>query len=313
MPTLVLGIFLLVGLGGVLIFGLGTWQRFETRSWAPVPAQILASGVHEKEDRDGHRSFEVAVRYTYEWQGVKRESGNFSRPNQTYAHRDEVRKLIEHFPAGAKVDCRVNPEHPQSAVLRPDDLAFGWLTIIPVLIATFAACGLIGTWSAAGSTPSRVASLGFGVAFSSLSLAIGVGVLIGIFWPDVSRGGATNHWVQTPCTITASDSEVFRGDHDGGATVRARVEYRYTYGGEEYVGDRIRAVNAFTTNNRENEMEDRFAPGSQTVCYVNPRQPGEAVLVPGMISPWISGLFSLFFIGLGGWLISGAARDFRKG
>jgi hypothetical protein len=309
----VLGVFFLAGVVGAVIFGLGIQQRLETRSWKPVPAQILVSSVRENKDRPTHRSFEVDVRYAYEWQGVKRESRNFSLPNQTYTHRDEVWSLIAPFPVGAKVDCRVNPDHPESAVLQPGGLGFGWLVIIPALVAAFAACGLIATWAAAGSPLARIASLGLGVGFSSIFVVVGAAVWIFLLWPDVQRGAATRQWVRTPCTILASAREVSHSSRQNSDTVRARVDYRYTYGGQEYVGDRIQAMDGFASNRWQEELQRRFTPQLETVCYVNPQQPGEAVLLLGTVSPWASGIFGLVFIGVGGFGVMRSLRGFRKG
>jgi hypothetical protein len=72
------------------------------------------------------------------------------------------------------------------------------------------------------------------------------------------------------------------------------VVYEYEYGGRTYQGDRVR----FKWNRHRIQDElDRFQPGSEHVVYVNPDDPGQAVLEPGTdITNYMALLAGAFFV-----------------
>ncbi len=93
-------------------------------------------------------------------------------------------------------------------------------------------------------------------------------------------------WQPVPCEIVRSSFTSSRDE------CKVLVDYKYQFGGNEYTGINhqfpgvvsryLKSGNRFCTD---------FPPGRQTVCYVNPANPSEAVLdkscrewLPGMLS-----------------------------
>lgn len=82
-------------------------------------------------------------------------------------------------------------------------------------------------------------------------------------------------WAEVPCTIRDSR---FARSKEGESSLA--LSYQYDYRGQTYTSDRLDLLPGRTgTDARwERELAERLPPGSQTVCYVNPDDPAEAVL-----------------------------------
>jgi len=122
--------------------------------------------------------------------------------------------------------------------------------------------------------------------------------LLGIFVPIVTTLGPdffsalrSYTWKQVPCTILRSSmaEEPFSPSV---LHYKVKVEYAYTFDGHDHKSTR------FTTGRHPGSTEPtgiqktvgRLTPGTRTTCYVNPRNPAEAVLKRGKL--W-AGLFLL--------------------
>ena len=110
---------------------------------------------------------------------------------------------------------------------------------------------------------------------------------------------SARNWVETPCRIVSSEVEVHRNDGD---TYRAKVVYTYTFGGREYTGDRSHFMGHMSSSGRKGKQKivDQYPAGAERVCYVDPADPGEAVLTPGLTADMWWGLFPLPFVLIGG-------------
>jgi hypothetical protein len=78
-------------------------------------------------------------------------------------------------------------------------------------------------------------------------------------------------------------SGVDEGATSGGRrTYRAMLEYVYEFHGIRFIGERVAPLQ-FTPNYRASaeSITRRYPPGSAVTVYVNPRNPGRAVLEPG--------------------------------
>jgi len=85
-------------------------------------------------------------------------------------------------------------------------------------------------------------------------------------------------WVETPCTVTASEYKV---DSISRLTPTiANIVYRYEFHGVPYQSDRFDFVKFSSgTSYRAWERVIKANPhGTRTVCFVNPARPAEAVL-----------------------------------
>ncbi len=110
-------------------------------------------------------------------------------------------------------------------------------------------------------------------------------------------------WNETPATVLTCDLDS-SSDSDGGTTCRVKATYQYEAHGAQYTGDRVSLhsgsdnIGSFhhRTYARLNDCMNRNQP---TVCWVNPQNSADAILVrkphPEMII-----FFQLFTLAFGG-------------
>ena len=121
-------------------------------------------------------------------------------------------------------------------------------------------------------------------------------------------------WVETPCTILSSELGVHDGDD--GDTYSIDMTYEYAFDGREYKCDRYHfmGLNSNTAVDWKREVVKEHPPGRQTVCYVDPDKPDEAVINRSLIPEMWWGLFPLPFlaVGLGGLLFGSRLMNGKK-
>lgn len=107
----------------------------EMRAWPEVPCVILSSEIEERiHDPQSPREFRLDVSFGYEWQGAAKTGDHLSlRGSPWSSKRDVAEGRAAEFPAGKSTTCRVNPENPDFAVLKPDSLAPGYSIWFPAL------------------------------------------------------------------------------------------------------------------------------------------------------------------------------------
>jgi hypothetical protein len=141
---------------------------------------------------------------------------------------------------------------------------------------------------------------GFFLIFLLAGLGMGYFLLFQPLWQIAQARG----WEETPCTIRTSEVEVKRGDDSDSHIIS--ITYDYDYDGLPYTGERYHfAISSTNTNARwKRRVVKEHPPGRRTVCYVDPDDPGEAVLERGWTREMWWGLFPLPFlaVGLGGLL-----------
>jgi hypothetical protein len=102
-------------------------------------------------------------------------------------------------------------------------------------------------------------------------------------------------WAEVPCVILSS--AVRTHDGDDGDTYSIEVAYEYTHGGQTYQGDRYHFFTGSSSGYKgKARVVERLAPGTETVCYVNPENPSESVLVRGFTPVMLLGLIPLVFV-----------------
>jgi hypothetical protein len=131
-----------------------------------------------------------------------------------------------------------------------------------------------------------------------------------------------SEWVATPCTIVSSKLNV--DTSADGSTYSVDVAYRYTYAGREYEGTRYDfvSISSNTSVAAKKRIVESHAPGTRATCYVNPDDPAESVINPGLRPEMWWGLFPIPFVlvgtcgllfGVGIWrwllLLSGKAAE----
>jgi len=163
--------------------------------------------------------------------------------------------------------------------------------------------------SAAGpSRRSRLVLVPFGLVF----LAAGL-LFEGFLAREFLRTAATYGWDQTPCVMTASEVIPDPAQTWPNQDFLVRVSYRYTAGGAERNSTALDRTprTAFSDYGEAQRLADRLTEGTQTVCYVNPANPDEAVLRRGSLWMGLLLLFPLIFVALGGGLVWAGVRPAR--
>lgn len=125
------------------------------------------------------------------------------------------------------------------------------------------------------------------------------GTALGIWaLPTAQRAIASRSWIETPCVIL--DGQVRRHDGDKGTTYSVDISYRYSIGGEEYHSNAYRVSRSSSSGYATKAAIVRAYPvGSAQVCYVNPEDPTDAILVRGMGLEWFFMLIPLIFFIVG--------------
>jgi hypothetical protein len=140
-------------------------------------------------------------------------------------------------------------------------------------------------------------------AFGLLFLAVG-GLFLYILavrplW-KVSQAAA---WVKTSCTVMSSELKEHRStDSDSpGSTYSIEIVYEYEFEGKTYQSGRYDFVSMASNTSMASRRAiiKAHPPGTETVCFVNPAQPSEAVLQRGWSSEMWWGLFPIPFVLIG--------------
>lgn len=103
------------------------------------------------------------------------------------------------------------------------------------------------------------------------------------------RAMETRAWTETPCVITGSRMEEYRISDLAEPVARVFLKYRYSFDGREYTGTRWKR-SSYSFNEGEDfalrtprfeeaeQLVKEFPEKRETVCWVNPASPAEAIL-----------------------------------
>lgn len=152
----------------------------------------------------------------------------------------------------------------------------------------------------------------FPIAFGSIFTLAGLGVLIFAgLWP-LSLWFQSLSWVEAPCKIDSASIET-HSDSDGD-TYSPKVTYTYVWKGDNYQGTRFAwDQTSYGSRSSIEKWMEPFPVGAKTVCYVNPKDPKDAVLLrsfPKIVLFVIP--FSLIFVAVGGGVAWGVPRLIRN-
>lgn len=127
----------------------------------------------------------------------------------------------------------------------------------------------------------------------------GAGLLFLVFiGREVFKRADTYRWPAVPCAIISSKVVT---DTSSESPYRLAVHYSYKIGDKSYQGERAKLSPVRSGNYTEvSRLAQKYAPSSPQVCYVNPRNPNDAVLQRSSL--WFALLlaFPLPFILIGG-------------
>ncbi len=161
---------------------------------------------------------------------------------------------------------------------------------------------------------SKQAGSGCLIFFFAVFLLVGLG-FAWFFVRGAWQAVAARSWTETPCTLLESAVRAHSSSDDGD-TYSIAVVYTYTAGGREHRSERYNFLGGSSSAHRSKEEWVAAHPaGTQTVCWVNPADPTQAVLDRGLSLEYLIVLVPLVFVavGLGGslWAFSVWRRERR--
>lgn len=134
-------------------------------------------------------------------------------------------------------------------------------------------------------------------------MAVAGAVFFALMWRAFERARAMEKWHQIPCIILESRIEEQVELPNAPVNFVPIVRYRYESQGEVKESTRLRWQQ--TKSSRPGTMEKLLAPyppGAETVCYQNPEDPCDVVLIPEKRTPiysiWFPGLFIVGGLGI---------------
>lgn len=107
--------------------------------------------------------------------------------------------------------------------------------------------------------------------------------------PSLWKLYKSQSWIRTPCVIENSWA------YKSGDVYKVQIKFSYCGpDGETYVakGYKISALN-YKTKGPQQRIVDRFPPGSTNHCYVNPKDPSEAILRRSVHGLWVLTLIAV--------------------
>jgi hypothetical protein len=313
-----LSLFFLVFFGMGLLFTAfivrQTYIDARTYGWPKAECVILESRVH---DNGGNSPYEFQVHYQYEWKGNAHSSHRFKTQSRSFSDYSTAQRLVEKFQNDTKAVCYVDPRNPGQAILERSSLWLGLLIFLPLIFVAVGGGGIYAVWKPA-SAPGGPAPISLkpkalrtrkpAVAVSSLFILVGLLVFYAIFIRPMVKIMDARHWLAVPCTVVSS--RVQSHSSDDGTTYSVDILYKYEIDGREYKANRYHFLGGSSSGYRgKARIVREHPPGSKMTCYVNPKDPTDAVLQRGFSGTMWFGLLPLLFVLAGGAALAGALRS----
>jgi len=313
-----LSLFFLVFFGMGLLFTAfivrQTYIDARTYHWPKAECVILESGVH---DKGGNSPYEFQVNYQYEWKGNTYTSHRFKTQNRSFSDYSAAQRLVEKFRNDTKAVCYVDPRNPSQAILERSSLWLGLMIFLPLIFVAVGGGGIYLVWKPArapgGPAPISLKPKALKtqkplVAFSSLFILVGLLVLYAIFIRPAIKTMDARQWPAVPCTVASS--RVQSHDSDDGTTYSVDILYSYEIDGREYKANRYHFLGGSSSGySGKARIVREYPPGRKMICYVNPKDPTDAVLQRGFSRVMWFGLLPLLFVLAGAAGIAGALRQ----
>lgn len=164
------------------------------------------------------------------------------------------------------------------------------------------------------SSPSRPSGAPLGclvVFFSVFALAGGAGFWLVTVKPLLEIFAA-HSWREASCIVLSSQVVESSGGSKGGATYKPDILYAYSVDGRSYQSRQYRFGDVYSSGREGKEkVVASLPPGTRTACWVDPADPGRAVIDRGLSPVLFLGLFPLVFLAIGAGGITWALHSAR--
>ncbi|MEO8317366.1 MAG: DUF3592 domain-containing protein [Bradyrhizobium sp.] len=299
---------------GLILFAAAykSLQVRAAREWPSTPGKVVVSKAEVRKIRvidsdreDGHRFEErnfANVVYEYAVAGKK------LRNNRVSIGEDlgnfEVPETIAKYPAGMAVTVYYNPLHPNEAVLERDlpkglwgCLGIGTAVVLAIVFGSAFGLHHITDFLATRLNDPKLSVLvvalgGFGFVISLFALALQKQSSLAKKWPVVTG------------TIKLSGIEQYRAaptDHQsrGQVMYQRKVNYTYSYNNISYTNMHASLASnvASTSGWLVGKFTTAYQEGAAVKVYVNPANPAEATLEPGIGLAWV-----IWIVAAGFWI-----------
>ncbi len=282
--------------------------HYASRSWEKTPCVITESRVDTVSG-----GYAASFAYAYHWRGKIYYSRQL-KPGGPDVEKNvsKADAVAAQYPEGAKTVCFVNPVNPAEAVLMRGSLLFGLMALFPMVFVVIGGGLFYGIWFYAPKTQisgPRTISLTAQAArrktqkrllsgFFLLFFFAGLGVGYFLILPGILKSLDSKNWAETPCAILESRVQSHSGDD--GTTYSIDILYAYEYAGRKYRSSQYEFISGSSSGyDAKAEVVKRHPAGAKTVCYVNPKNPGEAVLKRELGAKAFLALFPLAFMLVG--------------
>jgi len=317
--TLFFFVFFAMGMAFELFIGWEFSKAIRQRFWKQIPCKIITSTIEEKPKTNSPYTFKVS--YEYEFNARKHTSTVYKRGYKGADEYHKADKIAKRFPPGKNAECYVNPSHAPEAVLKRGSLLFGFVLLFPLIFVAVGAIGIYAMWFSRdkkgkikpiASKSLRTKRKNVGMFLFCISALIGVAMFYPVTIRLTARTIDARNWHETPCKILSAKVRSHRGDDS--TTYSVHIFYEYQFQGQTYKSSRY-GLSGGSSSGRAGKVEvvDAYKKAKNPVCYVNPKNPSEAVLQRGYSLALLAALVPpLFFaIGVGG--IISIKRRKKKG
>ncbi|MHC4744857.1 MAG: DUF3592 domain-containing protein [Planctomycetota bacterium] len=280
-------------------------QRF----WIQTPCKILESTVEEDHKRSN--PFKFKVRYEYEFNGSKHISETYKRSHGRSEEYHKADKIRQRFPAGHDALCYVNPKNPAEAVLKRSTLLFALVIPLPLIFVLVGAGGMLVCIFAREQKKGKTIPIApkrrrkkykyVGIVFFAIFALAGAGMLYPVTIRPIAKTIDASNWIETPCKIIYAKVRTHRGDDS--TTYSIDIFYEYQFDGQTCKSSRYGFIGGSSSGRAAKaEVVNHYKKAKNPVCYVNPKDPNEAVLKRGFRLGLLIGLapFPFLAIGIGG-------------
>lgn len=302
--------FLVLGSVGVFFIGSEALEQSAVESWDRVTCQVVDMTLPDKPPYD------LKLTYEYEYEGETYSSNAVKRNQEKYIFDDynELMKKYHELSETESATCYVNPENPEESALMTESVWFAFFIIIPLIFAVIGLGGIIfslksltGKKQEKKSEPlsERGASKNVtivgrlaGVMFGGVFFLAGLGFLFPFFILPVTRISGSSSWEEVPCKVIHSRVQSHRSDD--GTTYSIDILYEYEIEGKIYRSNAYDFIDVSSSGSSgKREIVRQHPRGKQTVCYVNPDDPYEAVLSREYSWVLLFGLIPIIFVLVG--------------
>lgn len=315
MPDLPWFVYLMLLAPLLLVLGAAAYKTLQVRAareWPQAPGRVVVSEAEVRETRvidsdreEGYRNEQrnyANIVYEYSVAGQK------LRNNRVSIGEDrgnfQVAETIAKYPVGAVVTVYYNPLHPKEAVLERDlpkglwgCLGIGTAVVLAIVFGSAFGLKQLSEFAAAHLADPKL---------SPLVIAFGAfGFVIALFALALQKqAGLAKKWPVVTGTIKLSGLEQYRAARTDGrrgqVMYQRKVSYSYSYNGNSYTN--MHASLASNVASSSGWLVSKFTrayqDGAPVKVWVNPANPSEATLEPGIGIAWVLWLLAAAFAGL---------------